>query len=198
MLWYCNGGILENLDMHLCAADPIRRPTIFFHSLTCLNEKIMNKQWKSIPRLWAKRRAATGKTNIFECGKIIIAHNENLHYTFYAIYITAKQIVYHDSFNENTEPKTFPVQYIWEWLEYEAHDAKIQFSREEWSFAFAKVVHQGNGVDCGFHIIKNTLLIMLGLPLLLHIEVNTSQREFLEYINFIIMYIIFFLFRRLV
>jgi Ulp1 family protease len=105
--------------------------------------------------------------SIFDCGKIfILFHNAGSHYTFYTIFVKEKFIGYYDSDKPNKNPPDFPLELIYTWLQYEHEALQRSFHRMDWTFQVVEVKRQGDNVDCGFHAIRNTLLLQMDFPLL--------------------------------
>jgi hypothetical protein len=172
MIWYGFQGLLSNLESYLCRVNANRIPSMFMDSLFGIQQKIREKAWDAIKRV-LPTFLPEGCLNIFECGKIFIPINANLHWTFFTIFMKEKMIAYYDSFNSKSSPISFPVQLLYDWLEHESEELGKSFSQHDWSFVPVTVQRQMNGVDCGYHLLKNTLLIQMDLPLM---EYKVSNR----------------------
>jgi len=164
-VWYGSRGLLSNLDLCLCQMNSNRKHNIFVHSLYGLHDKIKQRNWNGISRGLNNFRPR-GCQNLFSTGKVFIAHNQDLHWVFYTIFISEKLIAFYDSMNSKSQPSEFPVQLLYDWLQHESHECGLSFCQSEWRFIFVGVPTQQNGVDCGFHMIRNTMLLQMDLPLM--------------------------------
>jgi Ulp1 family protease len=63
------------------------------------------------------------------------------------------------------EHKTVTYDNILQYVEDEAEQSNTPFDRNDWKFIRARLTNQGNGVDCGFCVIKYGLLVIQDLPL---------------------------------
>ena len=138
---------------------------MFINSLYGLHLKIRDKEWAKLKR-GIPAFLPDGCSNIFECKKVFIAHNEHLHWTLYTIFIEEKFIAYYDSLNSKSPSTTFPKDFLYDWLQHESEQIGITFVKREWTFVNVTVQKQTNGIDCGFHVIKNALLLQMDLPLM--------------------------------
>ena len=171
MLWFGIKGFLPMLDRHLCAVNNRKKQDIFMHTTFDFPQKVKNKEWQKIKK--AITNFASRDVNVFDCGKVFInRHVNNSHYVLYTIFIEEQFIGYYDSLNFSL-PSAFPFESVIDWLqhEWEQHSDRIAnplipFDRKGWKFERVKVVKQQNGVDCAFHVIRNTLLLQMDLPLL--------------------------------
>jgi Ulp1 family protease len=113
-----------------------------------------------------------GQFEVFDCGKVFInQHVNKSHYVLYTIFIEEQFIGYYDSLNSSL-PSAFPFESVKDRLQHEwqQHSVRISnplipFDRKGWKFERVRVKQQ-NGADCAFHVIRNTLLLQMDLPLL--------------------------------
>jgi hypothetical protein len=174
MIWYGGYGLLSNLESYLCEVNPDRLPCMFIDSLFGIQQKITERDWAKLYR--GKRIYLPAQCgNIYQCGKIFIANHTVLHWAFYTIFIQEKMIAYYDSLNPKAPPTNFPVQLLYDWLKHEAELLGIRFYQNEWNFVNVTVHKQTNGVDCGFHLLKNTMLIQMDLPVMEYQVLNLSK-----------------------
>ena len=93
----------------------------------------------------------------------------------------SKDIVFYDTLNL-MPPKALSFEDVLSYIEDESSEANVLFERDSWLFVTAKVVQQGNGLDCGYCLIKNAMLVLQDLPL----DLNVSKCS-LNIITFIVL-----------
>ena len=129
-------------------------------------EKLQQDQLRLLQREIQKNLPEKAQS-IFDCGKIfILFHKAGSHSTFYTIFVKEKFIGYYDSYNPTKAPYDYPVEWIYKWLKYEHEALEKPFQQKDWTFQVVEVKRQGDNVDCGFHAIRNTLLLQMDFPLL--------------------------------
>ena len=167
-IWYGDSGLLQQLEKYLVSVDTNRKPSFFVHSEFCMVEKIQQDQLGLLHRNIQKRLPETNAKSIFDCAKIFILlfNKAKCHYTFCTVFVQKKFIGYYDSDKRNKTPSEFPLELIYTWLQYEHEALQRTFHRMDWTFQVVEVKPQGNNVDCGFHAIRNTLLLQMDFPLL--------------------------------
>ena len=79
------------------------------------------------------------------------------------------------------EPENFPVQFLYNWLAQEAKVQNLNFNQREWRLIPVACLRQINVVDCGFHMLRNAMLLQMELPLLPY---EVKKNLFLHHYNF--------------
>jgi len=111
-----------------------------------------------------KKKICTETFQFFDIDKILIPVVDSYHYTLYVVYMDTQDIVFFDTLSMTT-PRALRWDDILSYLEDEAKLIQRPFFRNEWNCLRARVINQGNSVDCGFCIIKYGLLVLQDLPL---------------------------------
>ena len=92
----------------------------------------------------------------------------------YVLFPRRKHLVFYDSL-KLPEPTNLQPRDILDYVEDECEDAGLQYHPTQWKYYRAEVVRQGNGVDCGFCLIKHAVLVLHDLPLDLPVSFNISS-----------------------
>jgi len=162
--------MLDILDMYLCDNNLARRRSLILHRSYIPN---LNT-WKDrrISRNH-KKYVTNTKTTFFDLDKVLMPVYDNCHWTLYVIFPRRKHIVFYDTL-KYPEPKSLLVDDIFDYIADEAAEVSKEFKRSEWSYYRAEVINQGNGLDCGFCVIKYALIVLHDLPL--DLKVTTTVR----------------------
>ena len=164
-VYFCFNGLLDVLDQYLCEQNQNRKRSLILNLYT--NSHFALKFRERTRTL--KDHVATNTFNFFDIDKIIIPAHHNLHYTMYVVFMESKDIVFYDTLNL-MPPKALSFEDVLSYIEDESREANVPFERDSWLFVTAKVVQQGNGLDCGYCVIKNAMLVLQDLPLDLNVS----------------------------
>jgi Ulp1 family protease len=102
--------------------------------------------------------------SFFHLEKVFIPVHDSSHWTMYVIYPRRKHLLFYDSLNLK-EPANLLPQDILDYVEDECAAADLQYRPSQWKYYRAEVMQQGNGVDCGFCVIKHAVFVLHDLPL---------------------------------
>jgi len=164
-VYFGKQSMLDRLDECLCNINPRRKRSLILYRAT--NEHMVLKQYDQTRKY--KNKVCINSFGFFNIDKILIPVHESSHYTMYVVYMEEKDIVFFDTLDLEI-PDALKYEHILGYIEDEAKQASIPFDRSAWNFIRARVENQGNGLDCGFCVIKYGLIVLQDLPL--NLKVN--------------------------
>ena len=150
--------LLDSLEQLLCDLNPSHHRSLFLHRTFYTNLNI-HKDVKISRRC---KRHVVNKTTLpnfgfFDLEKVFIPVHDSDHWTMYVIYPRRKHLVFYDSLNLR-EPSNLQPQGIHNHVQDECEDARLQYCPQHWKYYRAEVLQQGNGMDCGFCLIKHAII----------------------------------------
>ena len=180
--------MLDVLDLYLCNSNPNRKRSLVLnlHSVDIINSIRNRMDNFNLPIM--KKHVTKDNFGFFDIDKIFIPVVQSLHFTMYVVFMESQDIVYYDSLNMQ-EPEILKSLDVLAYIEYEAKTVGRAFNSKSWKFVRAEVVSQQNGLDCGYCVIKNALLVMHDLPLDLEVSINLTysilwqMRTYMAYEN---------------
>jgi len=153
--------MLDQLDKLLCSQNEHRKRSLIFRlsfveNLHITKDRVITRKFKA--------GIVKEGYNFFDLEKILIPVHINLHFTMFVIFMQSHDIIYYDTLN-CPYPSCLTSEDMLDYLEDEAFITNAPFDRTHWNCHRATVVQQGNGVDCGFCVIKYGMLVLQDLPL---------------------------------
>ena len=159
-VFFARNSFLDILDQYLCAHNVNRKRSMILNIAS--NNHLRSRLFVERTRSY-KNHVITASLGFFNIDKIVIPVFADSHYTMYVVYMETQDVVFIDTLNMAT-PKALSYNDILAFLKDESIEANRPFCEKEWKFVRAKVVHQGNSLDCGFCVIKYALLVLQDLP----------------------------------
>jgi len=130
--------LLIDIDTRLIALDSSRKKTLIFGAVVNIFERVRNKEWEKIKRLYRKDRL-----NYLDYNRFFIPINEsNQHWTLLCVHFDTKTMIYIDSFHKEKPPPERDPKILLGFLEYFASFDKREFDRKDWKFSSVKGVKQ--------------------------------------------------------
>jgi len=168
-MYFGRGMMLDALDRYLCDQNSARKRSLVLHR-------------SYIPNLhtWKDRRFSrshkqfviSANSGFFDLDKVFLPVHNNLHWTLYVIFPIRRHVVFYDTLNL-AEPDSLQPNDIFEYIEDECAAIGKVFNRNAWKYYRAAVKLQGNGLDCGFCVIKYAIIVLHNLPLDLNVSLST-------------------------